>query len=361
MILRLDGTIQKLFLALLVICMGGMERLLAAPPQIMVLDCTNSKVPADLTSKSCVVYLPTHHFDGSAFEEDGTITKNNFNGLIKAGLKKSKGQIRFFSGKNDEIDVYVVTSIPVKTSAQMLDTSVPPPVLMVSGPLTLSLPASQGTGKAIAVSQPVTLSILQTARFLLEERKRPTSLEAGHSEVVSNFLGVSFKALPASDIDGNDFYYYHLEKYKLKSDSGTLKLSFQNQNGDQQNIATVITGPPENWFLMAGGPLHTYALEENGSNGNPAGLYIGLNWSIHDIYDPSPRWLIVNLLDVNTTNPTLGVGLVGLGVGFPKMNEFVPLSTLALTGSLFYNLDLSQFQFVIMVNYDLGDIFQFFH
>ncbi len=361
MILRLDGTIKRVFLVLQIMFVGGLKSLFAAPPQVMVLDCTNSMVPSDLTSKSSVVYLPNHHFDGSTFEEDGTISKVNFNNLLKTGLKKSKGQIRFFSRKNDEIDVYVVTSIPVKTTAQMLDSSVPPPVLMVSGPLTLALPAPQGKEKAIAVSQPVTLSILQTARFLLEERKRPTSLEAGHSEVVSNFLGVSFKAIPASDIDGNDFYYYHLEKYKLKSDSGTLKLSFQNQNGDQQNITTVITGPSENWFLMAGGPIHSYTFGPNDFDNNPAGLYLSLNWSIHDIYDPSPRWLIVNLLDINTTNPTQAIGLVGLGVGFPKMNEFVPLSTLALTGSLFYNLDFSQFQFVLMINYDLGDIFQIFH
>ena len=49
------------------------------------------------------------------------------------------------------------------------------------GLLSLRLPR----GRPWPISQPVTLSILQTARFLLEERKRPTSLEAGHSEVVS--------------------------------------------------------------------------------------------------------------------------------------------------------------------------------
>ncbi|HUO57002.1 MAG TPA: hypothetical protein VMV05_02385 [bacterium] len=357
--IRPKGTLVPIILAFLTAILGGHARAWAGGANILVLDCTNSKVPGDLTEKSSAAYLPAGSFDDSVFEADGTIAKEDFDGLLKSKLKKPKGSIRFFSRKNDEIDVYIVTSIPMKASARLLDSGAPPPILMVGGPLTFSSPP--GAGKGTGVSQPVTLSILQSARFLLEEQKRPTSLESGRSEVVSSFFGVSFKALPGPAPEGKNVYYYHLEKYKLKSDSGTLKLSFQNQNGNLQSIATVMTGPSENWFLMAGGPVFSYNLENQSTGNAPGGLYVSLNWSIHDIYDPRPRWLIVSLLGINTTNPASDVGLAGIGMGFPKMSDFIPLSTLAVTGSLFYNLKQSQFEFVAMVDYDIGDIFQLFH
>ena len=92
--------------------------------------------------------------------------------------------------------------------------------------------------------------------------------------------------------------------------------------------------------------------------GNAPGLYLGLNWTPNDIFDPNARLLIVNFLDVNTSNPTSAIGLVGLGMGFPKTSQFIPLSTLSVTEVLVYNLTLSKFQFLTMINYDVTDILQ---
>lgn len=69
--------------------------------------------------------------------------------------------------------------------------------------------------------------------------------------------------------------------------------------------------------------------------------------------------MIVNLLDVNTTNPSAAIGLVGLGMGFPKMDSFIPLSTFSITETLVYNLSSSNFQLLTMFNYDATDLVQF--
>src|SRR5579859_4928157 len=157
----------------------------AEPDHVLVLDCTNSSVPSDLTSKSSTVFLPVNHFDDSAFGPRGEITQVDFNGLTRTALKKPKGSIRFFTHKNEEVEVYIVTSIPVETTEQQLESPVLPPVLLVSGPLTMNIAyPEEGGHPKTAFSQPITISTLQTVRFLLEEQKRPTALESGHSETV---------------------------------------------------------------------------------------------------------------------------------------------------------------------------------
>jgi hypothetical protein len=64
-------------------------------------------------------------------------------------------------------------------------------------------------------------------------------------------------------------------------------------------------------------------------------------------------------VDVNTSNPSSAIGLVGLGMGFPKMDSFIPLSTLSVTETLVYNLNSSNFQLLTMFNYDVTDLLQF--
>jgi len=168
--------------------------------------------------------------------------------------------------------------------------------------------------------------------------------------------------VPGSSLEGppnGTVYYYYRQSYRLKFENSTLLLSFEDQNGNQQNVATVIAGPPENWFLTAGGPVFALDLRTNASGVNPTGLYVGLNWTPNDIFDPEGRFLIVNLLDVDTTNPASAIGLVGLGMGFPMMSDFIPLSTLSVTETLAYNLGLSRFQLLTMVTYDVTDVLQF--
>ena len=212
-------------------------------------------------------------------------------------------------------------------------------------------------------SQPITLSILRTARFLLQEQQRATSLQSGGVATASSVFGVTFKEPapllgPVERPPAEKGYYYYRQKYKLKFENSTLALSFEDQNGNQENVATIITGSPENWFLTAGGPLYAYNPHSNSPGGNPTGLYVGLNWTPNDIYDPDLRLLIVNIMDVNTTNPASAVGLIGLGMGFPKIASFIPLSTLSVTETLAYNMSLSQFQLLTMVTYDVTDVLQ---
>jgi hypothetical protein len=195
--------------------------------------------------------------------------------------------------------------------------------------------------------------------------QRPAALESGGIPKTSSLFGVTFKEAvlptpnPGEKPIGEKVYYYYRQKYKLKYEHSLLTLSFEDQNGNQQNVETVMTGVSENWFLMAGGPLAAFNFDTNDFGNNPGGLYLGLNWTPNDIFDPEPRLLIVNLLDVDTTNPAAAIGLVGLGMGFPKMDSFIPLSTLTVTETLVYNLGLSKFQLLTMFNYDVTDLLQF--
>jgi len=332
---------------------------------VLVLDCTNSLVASDLTSKSSTVYLSDQGFDPSKFSPGGEIAQADFTALTKNGLKKPKGTVRLKIKKNDEIDVYIVTSIRMDT----LDEAVAlpdAPLQWLSDPITfVAAHSSSASGPVTTVSQPIKLTILRTARFLLKEQQRPAALESGGIPKSSSLFGVTFKeaaipkTLPAGKQSGERVYYFYREKYKMKYEHSLLTLSFEDQSGNQQNVETVMTGITENWFLMAGGPLAAFNFDTNDFGNNPSGLYVGLNWTPNDIFDPDMRFLIVNLLDVNTTNPSSAIGLVGLGMGFPKMNDFIPLSTLSITETLVYNLNLSKFQLLTMFNYDVTDLLQF--
>jgi hypothetical protein len=330
---------------------------------IIVLDCTKSSMASELTSKFPTVYLSRESFDRSKFSDKGEISKNDFDGLVRTGLKIPKGTIRFKIGKNDEVDVYIVTSIRMDTFEQAIAPAALP-IQWASDPITfVTSPSSQKSGPVTTASQPITLSILRTARFLLQEQQRATSLQSGGAATASSVFGVTFKEPapllgPVERPPSEKGYYYYRQKYKLKFENSTLALSFEDQNGNQENVATIITGSPENWFLTAGGPLYAYNPHSNSSGGNPTGLYVGLNWTPNDIYDPDLRLLIVNIMDVNTTNPASAVGLVGLGMGFPKIASFIPLSTLSVTETLAYNMNLSQFQLLTMITYDVTDVLQ---
>jgi len=362
------GNIKRSTLGLCLACfvflMGGSSPGFADDGNVIVLDCTNSKVATDLTSKFPIVYLSRETFDASKFSQKGEIYQADFDLLVQNGLKKPSDNIRFKIRKNDEVDVYIVTSIRMDTFEQAIAPATPS-IQWLSDPITfVASSPSRASGPVTTASQPLTLSLLKTARFLLKEQQRRTSLESGGAPKASSVFGVAFKqaVLPKSELEEGlslqKVYYYYRQKYKLKFESSTLNLSFEDQSGNQQQVATVISGPPENWFLMAGGPIYAYNFNTNSSSGNPAGLYVGLNWTPNDIYDPVPRFLIVNILDVNTSNPTSAIGLVGLGMGFPKTSGFIPLSTLSVTETLAYNLNLSQFQFLTMINYDLTDVLQ---
>jgi hypothetical protein len=343
---------------------GGPSLGLAGDGNIVVLDCTSSGMASDLTSKFPGVYLSRRGFDASKFSEKGEITQADFEGLIRTGLKKPKGTIRFQIRKNDELDVYVVTSIRMDTFDQAIAPAAPPLEWLSDPIIFVASNSSRHSGPVTTSSRPITLSILKTARFLLKEQQRPTSLESGRDAMASSLFGVTFKGAAVPTLAPGDkppsekVYYYYRQKYKLKFENSLVNLSFEDQSGNQENIATVMTGPSENWFLTAGGPLLSYNPPTDDFGGNPTGLYLGLNWTPNDLFNPNARFLIVNFLDVNTSNPSSAVGLVGLGMGFPKTSSFIPLSTLSVTEVLAYNLTLSKFQFLTMVNYDVTDVLQ---
>jgi hypothetical protein len=331
--------------------------------KVILLDCTQSGPVAGLTGKVPKVYLTRKRFDPMKFSGNGVITPVDFAGLIRTDLIPPKETIRFKTRKNEEIQVYIVTSTPMDIFEQP-EAPAAPSLQWVSGPISFVTSTSPRlSGPVTASSQPITLSILKTARLLLKEQERPSSLESGNSPKPSSLFGVIFTDTPpplgpVERPPSQKLFYYYRLKYKLKFDSGILSLAFEDQNGNQQNVASVVSGPPENWFLMAGGPVYAYNFEAEDFGGNPTGLYIGLNWTPNDIYDPDPRLLIVNILDINTSNPTSAIGLLGLGMGFPKINNFIPLSTLSVTETLAYNLTLSKFQLLTMVNYDVTDVLQ---
>jgi hypothetical protein len=329
----------------------------------LVLDCTNSRAAWDLANKFPAVYLTNKNFDPAKFSDNGEMTKTDFDLFVKTQLKVAKDNIRFKLRKTDEIDVYIVTSIPI--DLQETTNPAAPDIQWVSDPIIFTGSNSSRPGRPVtAASQPLTLSILKTARFLIQEQQRPTALESGTAAMPSFVYGVAFKeSAPvtglATPTPSPTVYYYYRQRYKLKFESSVLKLSFEDQSGNQQNVATVISGASENFFLSAGGSLYAYDVQPGGPGVNPNGLYLGINWTPNDIYDPGPRYLIVNLLDVNTTNPASAIGLIGLGAGFPKMNGFIPLSTLSITETLSYNLSLSRFQLLTLVTYDVTDVLQF--
>jgi hypothetical protein len=350
------------YIICLVVFIGTPVLSLADDGNILVLDCTKSGAPTDLTSQLPTVYLPRKNFDSSKFSGNGEIFKSDFSDLTRAGLKIPKVAIRFKIRKNDEVTVYIVTSMRMDTFEQSTATEIAP-LQWVTDPVNfVTSNFSRDSGPVTTMSQPITLSIVKTARFLLKEQQRPTSLESGRDAKASAVFGVTFEATrpplgPEEKRPSGNVYYYYRQKYKLKFDNATVSLSFQDQNGNLEDVATIITGPSDNWFLTAGGPIFAYNSGTDFGD-NPTGLYVGLNWTPNDIFDPFARFLIVNFLDVNTTNPTSAIGLVGLGMGFPKTSHFIPLSTLSVTEVLAYNLTLSKFQFLTMINYDVTDILQ---
>ena len=352
------------FLLVAVFGWGGVAQGLAEEGNVIVLDCTSSAVASDLTSKLPAVYLAHKPFDLTKFTEAGEISKADFSGLLRTELKPPRGTIRFEAGKNEEVDIFIVTSIRMDTFEQAAALAAPP-LQWVSDPITfMTSIASRKAGVAMTASQPLTLSIKKTARFLLKEQQRPTSLESGRYANASSVFGVTFKVPGSSEprrveqSPSDEVYYFYRQRYKLKFENSIVSLSFEDQSGNQANVATVLTGASDNWFLTAGSPIFAYNRETNDFNGNPTGLYLGLNWTLNDLFDPNARFLIVNLLDVNTSNPTSAIGLVGLGMGFPKTSKFIPLSTLSVTEVLAYNLNLSKFQFLTMINYDVTDVLQ---
>lgn len=343
---------------------GGFSHSFADDGNVIVLDCTSSGIASDLTSKFPTAYLSRKNFDASRFSENGEISRVDFEVLTRTALKTPKGTIRFKIRKNDEMDVYIVTSVRMDTLEQAVAPAAAP-LQWVSDSITfVTSGASRHSGPVTTASEPITMSILKTARFLLKEQQRPTSLESGDGAKAFSIFGVTFKTAAPPKPGFNEepgskkVFYYYRQKYRLKFENSTISLVFEDQSGNQENVATVISGDSENWFLMAGGPLHAYNFDPSDSSGNPTGLYLGLNWTPNDIFDPEPRFLIVNILDVNTTNPASAIGLVGLGMGFPKINSFIPLSTLSVTETLAYNLGSSKFQLLTMVNYDVTDVLQ---
>jgi hypothetical protein len=344
--------------------MGGAHLSFAGDWNVIVLDCTSSNVASDLTSKFPVVYLSKPNFNASRFSENGEILRADFDSLTQTALKTPQGTTRFKITKNDQIDVYIVTSIKMDTLEQKIAPGAPP-LQWVSEPMTFVASHSpRPSGPVTTVSRPLTLTTMRTARFLLKEQQRPTALESGRDWKASSLFGVTFKALPEPPPGPEvkpaspKVYYYYRQKYQLKFENSIVTLSFEDQSGNQESVLSVVVGPSDNWFLTAGGPLLAYNPCANDFGGNPTGLYLGLNWTPNDLFDPMARFLIVNFLDVNTTNPTSAFGLIGLGMGFPKTSQFIPLSTLSVTEVLAYNLNLSKFQFLTMVNYDVTDILQ---
>ncbi len=348
----------------IVLFAGSPNSSLAGDWNVIVLDCTSSTVASDLTSKFPVVYLSNPEFEASKFSQSGEISQVDFGALTQTGLKTPKGTIRFKIKKNDQIDVYIVTSVKMETFEQA-SAPAAPPLEWVSDPITfVASNSSRHSGPVTTESRPITLSIMKTARFLLREQQRPTSLESGRDAKASAVFGVTFKvpvgpkSITVVPPQSQKIYYYYRQRYKLKFENSFVGLSFEDQSGNQENVMTVTTGPSDNWFLTAGSPLVAFNPDTNDFGGNPTGLYLGINWTPNDIFDPMARFLIVNLLDVNTTNPTTAIGLIGLGMGFPKTSHFIPLSTLSVTEVLTYNLTLSKFQFLTMINYDVTDVLQ---
>src|SRR6185295_12786989 len=207
---------------------------------VIVLDCTNSKVATDLTSKFPIVYLSRETFDASKFSQKGEIYQADFDLLVQNGLKKPSDNIRFKIRKNDEVDVYIVTSIRMDTFEQAIAPATPS-IQWLSDPITfVASSPSRASGPVTTASQPLTLSLLKTARFLLKEQQRRTSLESGGAPKASSVFGVAFKqaVLPKSELEEGlslqKVYYYYRQKYKLKFESSTLNLSFEDQSGNQQ-------------------------------------------------------------------------------------------------------------------------------
>lgn len=342
------------------LCLLAAGNLQAADPSVLILDCRESKVPQDFTSQAPAVYLPTKDFDAPQSFRNGEVGSNRFDKWTRTVLKKANEQIRLRARKNEEINVYIVTAVPMVVFQQAEGAPIPSPQL-VAEPLVFKVPPRASPSQPVTVeSQPLTISYLPTARFTIQEQRRQGELEAGNYSTESYQTGVLFKAPTETKPESDPkVCRYYLVKYKLKCQNARVKLFFMDPFGNQQQVTTLLTGPSQNWFLTAGGSLFSADLEPGDATGNPLGLYLGLNWSPQDIDDPGPRWFMANFLDVNTTNPASGIGLAGVGVGFPKMNNFIPLSTLAVTETLFYNFNSSRFQLLTLVTYDVSDIFQF--
>src|SRR5580693_4855778 len=78
--------------------------------KVILLDCTQSGPVAGLTGKVPKVYLSRKSFDPTKFSDSGEITPVDFTGLIRTALAPPKETIRFKTRKNEEIQVYIVTS-----------------------------------------------------------------------------------------------------------------------------------------------------------------------------------------------------------------------------------------------------------
>jgi hypothetical protein len=348
----------------LIVLIGEGGRCFAGDGNVVVLDCTNALIASDLTSKFPTVYLSREKFDASKFTQNGEIDQVEFETLTRTELKRTQRSIRFLARKNDPLEVYIVTSIRMDTVEQIIAPTAAS-LQWLSDPIIFVASKPSGhSGPVTTQSMPITLSMVKTARFLLKEEQRPTSLESGRDAKASSVFGVTFKGAMETKRDSNDqprpkkVYYYYRQKYKLKFENSTVNLSFEDQSGNLENVATVLTGASDNWFLTAGTPIFAYDPNTSDFGGTPMGLYLGLNWTPNDIFDPYARFLIINFLDVNTSNPTSAIGLIGLGMGFPKTSSFIPLSTLSVTEILTYNFNASKFQFLTMVNYDVTDILQ---
>lgn len=232
----------------------------AGEGNVLVLDCTDSTAAADLTGKLPAVYLGNGDFDASGFTANGEINQTDFKSLIQTKLQKPKGMVRLKITKGDEVDIYVVTSIRMDTSDQAV--ALPnAPLQWFTDPISfVSTPPTRSSGPVTTVSQPLTLSILRTARFLLKEQQRPSALESGGIAKASSLFGVTFKvSAPVTAFyciypAPQKVYYYYRERYKLKFENSVLTLSFEDQKANQLNVETLMTGKSENWFLMAGGP-----------------------------------------------------------------------------------------------------------
>lgn len=160
---------------------------------ILVLDCTSSCMASELTSKFPVVYQADKAFDASRFSEKGEISQADFGTLTKNGLKPAKGTLRFKIRKDDLVDVYIVTSVQMDTLEQTA-AGAPPPAVWLSDPITfVTSNPIRSSGPVTTASQPITFSVVRTARFLVREKQRPTSLESGRDEKASAVFGVTFK------------------------------------------------------------------------------------------------------------------------------------------------------------------------
>ena len=187
---------NKLFfhVILVAVFLGITDFSSASDGNILVLDCTHSGTAPDLTSQLPIVYVENKNFDPSPFSGDGEISKDDFSKLSRTGLKTSKAAIRFKIQKNEEVDVYIVTSVRMDTFEQAT-AGATAPLQWVTDPVNFVTSNFSGTsGPVTTTSQPVTLSIMKTARFLLKEQQRPTSLESGRDTKASSVFGVTFEA-----------------------------------------------------------------------------------------------------------------------------------------------------------------------